>query len=106
MQKLQETDAVEVKFNENGEEKIYQRTVLLGKLYKKEDEFLSEKTRLRRSVEEIDLKLANKQKEIDLWEKKYTEGKEFLATVEAQGHPMDKQYERIRRALAKTLATR
>lgn len=106
MQKLQETDAVEVKFNENGEEKIYQRTVLLGRLYKKEDEFLSEKTRLRRSVEEIDLKLANKQKEIDLWEKKYTEGKEFLSTVEAQGHPMDKQYERIRRALAKTLATR
>ena len=28
---------------------------------------------------------SNKQKEIDLWEKKYTEGKEFLSTV-VSGH--------------------
>lgn len=106
MQKLQDTDASEVKFNENGEEKIFQRTVLLGKLFKKEDECLSERSKARKSIEELELKIINKQKEIGVWEKKYAEGKDFLASVEAHGHPMDKQYERIRRALAKTLATR
>ena len=62
MQKLQDTDASEVKFNENGEEKIFQRTVLLGKLFKKEDECLSERSKARKSIEELELKIINKQK--------------------------------------------
>lgn len=106
LQKLQETEATEVKFTENGEEKTFQRSVLLAKLFKKEDGFLKEKISLRRTFDEMEAKLSNKQKEIDLWEKKYTEGKEILSSIEANGHPMDKQYERIQRALAKTLASR
>jgi len=85
---------------------VFQRTVLLGRLFKKEDVLIGEKNALRRSMDEIENKLSNKQKEIDTWEKKYSENKEFLASVEAHGYPIDKQYERITRALAKTLASR
>jgi hypothetical protein len=105
-QKLTESDALEVIFIEDNKEKVFQRTVLLGKLYKKEDALVGEKNALRRSMDEIENKLSNKQKEIDTWEKKYSENKEFLASVEAHGYPIDKQYERITRALAKTLAAR
>ncbi len=105
-QKLSESDALEVTFIEDGNEKVFQRTVLLGRLFKKEDVLIGEKNVLRRSMDEIENKLSNKQKEIDTWEKKYSENKEFLASVEAHGYPIDKQYERITRALAKTLASR
>jgi len=105
-QKLTESDAIEVTFIEDSHEKVFQRTVLLGKLFKKEDTLIGEKNVLRRSMDEIENKLSNKQKEIDTWEKKYSENKEFLASVEAHGYPIDKQYERILRALAKTLASR
>jgi len=105
VQRLQETDAQEVKFTENGQEKVFARTVLMSKLFKKEDTLLSEKTKRRKSYDEIHTRFFNKQKEIDTWEKKYAESKELLASIEAKGHPMDKQYERIKRALAKTLAS-
>lgn len=106
LQKLQDTDAVEVKFTENGEEKVFPRTNLMSKLFKKEDMLLSEKNKVRKSLDEVTMRFANKQKEIDMWEKKYAESKELLVSLETKGHPIDKQYERIKRALAKTLASR
>ena len=45
-------------------------------------------------------------KEKVLCGKKYTESKEIIATIETNGHPIDKQFERIQRALAKTLTRR
>jgi hypothetical protein len=105
-QKLTESEAVEVTFTEDGQEKVFQRKVLLGKLFRKEDMLIGEKNMLRRSLDEIENKLSNKQKEIDTWEKKYSENKEFLSSIEAHGYPIDKQYARILRALAKTLASR
>ena len=106
LQKLQDTDAQEVKFTENGEEKVFSRTTLMAKLFKKEDMLLSEKNKLRKTLDELTMRFSNKQKEIDIWDKKYTESKELLVSMEAKGHPIDKQYERIKRALAKTLASR
>lgn len=106
IQKLHSTDALEVQYTENNEEKIFPKSLLLGKLLKKEDVFLSEKTALRRGLEEGEAKLSNKQKEIDTWEKKFIQNNESLAAIETSGHPIDKQYLRIQRALAKTLASR
>jgi hypothetical protein len=106
LQKLEETDAIDVKFSEEGEEKIFNRKSLITRLFKKEDKLLGQKNKLQKSLEKIDLSLANKQKEIDFWTKKYAESVEFLTAAEAKEHPIDKQYERILRALAKTLATR
>lgn len=106
LQKLEDTDTVDVKFIEEGEEKIFNRKTLMTRLFKKEDKLLGQKNKLQKSLEKIDLSIANKQKEVDLWEKKYTENVEFLTLAEAKEHPIDKQYERILRALAKTLATR
>lgn len=106
LRKLEESDEEEVRFNEDGEEKVFPRKGLMVKLFKKEDRFLSEKTKLQRGVEEINLKIANKQKDIDIWEKKYAENQQVLSVYESQTHPMDKQYERIQRALAKTLVSR
>lgn len=106
IQRLDETVAEEVKFNENGVEKIFGRTALIGKLYKKDDLLVGEKVATRRMLDEHENRLSNKQKEIDLWERKYNENKQALSVLEASSHPMDKQYERIKRALAKTLASR
>jgi len=106
LHKLQDSDTDEVRFVEEGEEKIFHRPSLIAKMFKKEDKLLSEKSKLQKTLDEIDLKIANKQKDIDIWEKKYAENQEILTAIEARGHPMDKQYERIQRALAKTLASR
>lgn len=106
LQKLEETDAHEVKFIEDGEEKIFQRKSLMTRIFKKEDKLIEQKNKIHKTLEEIAIRVANKQKEIDIWTKKYAENEKFLATAEAKEHPMDKQYERILRALAKTLANR
>lgn len=104
--RLQQSDAVEVKFTEDGEEKVFQRTVLIGKLFKKEDDILNQKSKIQRSIKEIEQAISNKQKDIYVWDKKYAEGEAIISSIESSGHPIDKQYERIQRALAKTLATR
>ncbi|MDD3325124.1 MAG: hypothetical protein PHN38_08425 [Sulfurospirillaceae bacterium] len=106
LDKLQDTDANEVVFVEDGQEKSYQRKELLAKIYKKEDEAISEKTKLLKSLKDAEMALENKKKEIYVWEKKYAENKGLLAVAEKSGHPIDKQYERIQRALAKTLTAR
>lgn len=106
IQKLHNSDALEVKYTEDDEEKIFPKSLLLGKLLKKEDALLSEKTVIRHGFEEGEAKLSNKQKEIDTWEKKFAQNKENLMALEINGHPIDKQYFRIQRALAKTLASR
>ncbi len=106
LHKLQESDSEEVRFVEDGEEKIFQRKLLMAKMFKKEDKLITEKTKLQKTFDEINMKISNKQKDIDTWEKKYAENQDVLAAFESKGHPMDKQYERIQRALAKTLASR
>ncbi len=104
--KLEESSAEEVTFSENGVETVVGRKALMAKLFKKEDTFLSEKNKTRKSAEESEMRLSNKNKEIDLWEKRYAEAKAFVESSEKNTHPLDKQYERIQRALAKTLASR
>lgn len=106
LDRLQDSDSPEVMFVENGEEKSFQRNGLIVKMFKKEDDIIAEKNRLQKYIKEIENAVENKKKEIYVWEKKYEESSEMLAKVETNGHPMDKQYERIQRALAKTLATR
>ena len=104
--KLEESNAEEVTFSENGVETVIPRNVLIAKLFKKEDSFLNEKTKTRKNSEEMQMRLSNKNKEIEMWEKRYAEAKAFVETSEKNTHPLDKQYERIQRALAKTLASR
>jgi len=106
LDRLEYTDAKEVKFLEDGEEKLFDRKSLIAQLYRKEDSLIKQKTKLQKSSKELELTLSNKQKEIYVWEKKCVEAEKSLANLEAQGHPIDAQYERIQRALAKTLSQR
>ena len=106
LEKLETTDAKEVKFLEDGQEKNFDRRSLVAQLYRKEDSLTSQKTRHQKVLKELDLALANKQKEIYVWERRASETEKSLAILETQGHPIDGQYERIRRALAKTLSQR
>jgi len=95
-----------VKFLEDGEEKNFDRRSLVAQLYRKEDSILSQRSKLQKLRKELELALANKQKEIYVWERRAAETEKSLVALESQGHPIDGQYERIRRALAKTLAQR
>ncbi|MFW9618109.1 MAG: hypothetical protein ACMV1K_01490 [Sulfurospirillum sp.] len=106
LQKLQESNAAEVTFVENGEEKLYDSKLLMAKMFKKEDELFNQRTKVQKTIKDIENAITNKQRESFVWEKKYTESKEIIATIEANGHPIDKQFERIQRALAKTLTKR
>jgi len=104
--RLEYTDAKEVKFLEDGEEKMFDRKSLIAQLYRKEESLLKQKAKVHKSSKELELTLSNKQKEIYVWEKKLADAEKSLANLEAQGHPIDAQYERIQRALAKTLSQR
>ncbi|WP_041958708.1 hypothetical protein [Sulfurospirillum arsenophilum] len=104
--RLEYTDAKEVKFLEDGEEKLFDRKSLIAQLFRKEDSLIKQKAKLHKSSKELELTLANKQKEIYVWEKKLADAEKSLANLESQGHPIDAQYERIQRALAKTLSQR
>lgn len=79
---------------------------LITQLFRKEDSLIKQKAKLHKSTKELELALSNKQKEIYVWEKKLSEAEKSLANLESQGHPIDAQYERIQRALAKTLSQR
>jgi hypothetical protein len=104
--KVQNVDSEKVKFIEHSIEKTFDKKPLIVKLLKKEDEMITQRNIYKKNMEECDLKISNKQKDIDIWERKYTEGKELLATIEKVGHPTDKQYDSIKKALAKTLVKR
>jgi hypothetical protein len=104
--RLQYTEAKEVKFLENGEEKLFDRKSLIAQLFRKEDSLVKQKAKLHKLSKELELALSNKQKEINTWEKKFIEAQNSLTTLESHGHPIDAQYERIQRALAKTLSQR
>jgi molecular chaperone DnaK (HSP70) len=78
----------------------------MAKMFKKEDELFNQRTKVQKTIKDIENAITNKQRESFVWEKKYTESKEIIATIEANGHPIDKQFERIQRALAKTLTKR
>jgi len=70
------------------------------------DELLKKKKMVEKDIKDNQIRLSNKQKDIDIWEKKYNESEKTLKSIEEKGHPIDKQYERIKQALAKTLAKR
>lgn len=106
LDRLEYTDTKEVKFLEDGEEKLFDRKSLIAQLFRKEDSLIKQKAKLHKSSKELELALSNKQKEIYVWEKKLSEAEKSLANLETQGHPIDAQYERIQRALAKTLSQR
>ncbi len=106
LDRLEYTDTKEVKFLEDGEEKLFDRKSLIAQLFRKEDSLIKQKAKLHKSSKELELALSNKQKEIYVWEKKLSEAEKSLSNLETQGHPIDAQYERIQRALAKTLSQR
>ena len=106
LDRLEYTDAKEIKFVDNGEEKLFERKSLVAHLFKNEDLLINQKSKLQKAVKELERALANKQKEIYVWEKKLSESESALVTLESHGHPIDSQYERIQRALAKTLSQR
>ena len=106
LDRIEYTNAKEIKFLEDGEEKLFDRKSLVAQLFRKEDSHIKQKTKLNKSIKEIELALSNKQKEVYVWEKKLADAEKSLANLETQGHPIDAQYERIQRALAKTLSQR
>lgn len=106
LDRLEYTDAKEIKFLDNGEEKLFERKSLVTYLFKNEDLLINQKSKLQKTTKELERALANKQKEIYVWEKKLADSESALATLESHGHPIDSQYERIQRALAKTLSQR
>lgn len=106
LDRLEYSDAKEVKFVEEGEEKVFERKQLVNLLFKKEDFLLNQRLKFNKSIKELEQSLSNKEKEIYIWEKKYAEAEKALAVLESQGHPIDTQYEKIQRALAKTLSQR
>jgi hypothetical protein len=103
---LEESTTKEVKFVENGVEKTFERRSLTIQLYRKEDALLHEKNHLQKRVRELELSLANKQKSIYVNERRLSDTQNAVASLESQGHPIDGQYTRICRALAKTLSQR
>lgn len=106
LKKIENTKSDKIKFVDNGKEKIFDKKPLLLKIMMRETEIYSQKTDIKKLIHSIDIKTENKQKDIDIWLKKYNEGKDTLANIEKTGHPADKQYKRISIALAKTLAKR
>ena len=52
------------------------------------------------------LGIKNKQKDVMIWQKKYSDDEHILAIIEKKGHPTDGVYTRIKHALAKTLTKR
>lgn len=69
LQKLQESDAEEVTFVENGEEKLFNSKLLMAKMFKKEDELFNQRTKTQRTIKELEHAIANKQRESIMWEK-------------------------------------
>ncbi len=69
LQKLQESNAAEVTFVENGEEKLYDSKLLMAKMFKKEDELFNQRTKTQRTIKELEHAIANKQRESIMWEK-------------------------------------
>lgn len=95
-----------IKFLDNGVEKMYQKNLLVSKLFKQEDVLLDEKKSLEHGMRDINIKSSNKQKDIDIWIKKYNESEKVLQKIDEKGHPIDKQYNKLKESLAKTLAKR
>lgn len=106
LDRLEYTEAKEIKFLDDGEEKLFERKSLVAHLFKNEDLFINQKSKIQKTIKELERALANKQKEIYVWEKKLAESESALAILESHGHPIDAQYEKIQRALAKTLSQR
>jgi len=95
-----------IKFLDNGVEKIYQKNLLVTKLFKLEDILLDEKKSIDHVIKSLDIKASNKQKDIDIWAKKHHESEKVLKAIDEKGHPVDKQYKKLKESLAKTLAKR
>lgn len=104
--KIQNATSEKIKFMDGGVEKVFDRKPLLAKILKKEDDCYTQKHQIEKEIEAIETRISNKQKEIDIWQKKYQEGKDLLKNIQKSGHPTDKLYDNIKKALAKTLAKR
>ena len=106
LQKAQNSVSKQLKYKENDEEKIYDRKILISKLLKDEDRYLKDRKMVEKEIRDWEIKIKNKHKDIDIWTRTQKEAEESLKKIELKGHPVDEQYERIKRALAKTLARR
>lgn len=106
LRKLESGDSHNIKYVEEGIERVYEKKPLIVKLFKKEDLLLSQKSLQKKKIDELHLKIDNKQKDITTWQKKYSDDKNLLEMIKKKGHPTDKLYKRIKKALAKTLAKR
>jgi hypothetical protein len=106
LEKIKNATSEKVKFKDAGVEKIFDRKPLLVKVLKKEDDLLTKRHQIDKDIEALEGQINNKQKDIDIWKKKYEEGKKLLKNIQKSGHPTDKLYDNIKKALAKTLARR
>jgi hypothetical protein len=106
LNKLQTTTSQKVTYKDNEEEKTYDRKTLIRKLLKKEDDLLSQKNSTKKEYEDLEIIVSNRQKNIDIKIKKYHEEKCMVEDIEKKGHPADKLYNKIKKALAKTLVKR
>ena len=106
LNKLQTTTSEKVTYLDNEEEKTYDRKPLIRKLLKKEDDLFGQKKSTKKEYEDLEIKVSNRQKNIDLKIKKYNEEKNLVNDIEKKGPPADKLYNKIKKALAKTLVKR
>lgn len=106
LEKIKNATSEKVKFKDAGVEKIFDRKPLLVKVLKKEDDLLTKRHQIEKDIQAVEAQINNKQKDIDMWTRKYKEGKEILNNIQKSGHPTDKLYDNIKKALAKTLAKR
>lgn len=104
--RLEASDSKEVKFVEDGVEKMFERRSLMAQLYRKEDHLLNDRNHLQKHIRELEMARANKQKSIYVNERRLSDTQTAITSLESQGHPIDNQYARICRALAKTLSQR
>ena len=106
LEKVKSSTAQQIKFLDDNVEKVFEKKLLVSKLFKNEDKLLDEKKIIEHEIRDIDIKFLNKKKDFDIWVKKYNENEKVLKNIEQKGHPIDKQYENLKEALAKTLARR
>ncbi len=106
IESVRKSTSKKLKYKKDDVEEIYDKKTLINILYKKEDQLLQEQKDIEKAVKDIEIKILNKQKDIDIWTKKYSESEKRLKQIEKKGHPIDDQYQRLKFALAKTLAKR
>jgi len=104
--RVKEATTKTVKYKEGDVESTYSKQQLIAKLYRKDDDLLKVKKEILREIKDLELKIANKKRDVVMWEKRVKDSQKNLQNTQQTELPIDKQFERIKKALAKTLARR